>query len=411
MVSVETIRQNPKLNMLRRSKNNTRRRILIICIIISCTISFLHFLLIPSSNDDETSKYQSIIYNLSDSFMMTNIIDQFLDSKNGEERQKLWSLLVQSWSTSFEVYLKRTKTVCSLSLSSMNFIHQYLTEYTTKVLLDNSDLQNRLTGFGLFFDYDLEIMRSKDHHMLHNVFLSPCIYFELIILIMKVQLVLFELNLNYFIGPNTLIGALRHHDIVPWHSIVQINLPLNSKKKFLDKIINKTFELELQEVNDAYINEKQIGFIYKIFTENKLWPQIEIYFFQDNSNETFDSYYNQSNIKTDYLQKNNAFPLHLRPFGPILLISIPNHQALISMRQFNVCQSISWNHQLGKPTDMENQWRIPCEQLYGVYPFVQPRHSWRRGYCEETLKTKRIPFKTLSYFRSSCQENITYQLG
>ena len=119
---------------------------------------------------------------LSDSFMMTNIIDQFLDSKNDRERGKLWSLLVQSWSTSFELYLKRTETICSLSLSSISFIREHLNEYTTKLLLENTDLQRRVTGFGIFFDYNFEIMRLKDHHMLHNTFLSPCIYVELIIL-------------------------------------------------------------------------------------------------------------------------------------------------------------------------------------------------------------------------------------
>ena len=119
---------------------------------------------------------------------------------------------------------------------------------------------------------------------------------------------------------------------------------------------------------------------------------------------------NKSTIKIDYLQKNDVVPLHLRPFGPILLISTENSQSMLSMRQLNVCESMSWNHQLRKQTDYDNQWRIPCEQLYSVYSFVQSRHSWRRGYCEETVKTQRIPFKTLSYFRYSCRENITHQL-
>lgn len=382
--------------MIRRSRNTLCRRILVTCIIISCIISFSHFLLIPSSNDAdaETGKYKSGIYNLSDSFMVTNIIDQFLDSQDNKERDKLWSLLVQSWSISFVLYLNRTETVCSLSLSSVHFIRKYLNEYKTKLLLDNTDLQRQLTGFGLFFDYNLEIMRSKDHHILRNFFLSPCIYFELIILIMKVQFILFELNIHYFIGRNTLIGVLRHHDIVPWHSIVEFNLPLNSKKKFLDNI-NKKFQLEFQQVNETYINKKQIGFIYKIFIENKFWPQIEIYFYQENSYD----------IKIGSLQKNDIFPFHLRPFGPILLISIQNHQAIVSMQQLNVCESISWNHQLGKQTNIDQQQRISCEQLYTVYPFVQSKHSWRRGYCEETLKTKRIP---LSYFRYFCQGNRTH---
>jgi hypothetical protein len=208
---------------------------------------------------------------------------------------------------------------------------------------------------------------------------------------MKVQFVLSELNIQYFIGQNTLIGAQRHHDIVPWHSIIEFNLPLNSKKIFL-KNINKKFQLVFQQVNDTYINKKHIGFIYRIFIEKKFWPQIEIYFSEE-----------KLNINIGF---NDIFPLHLRPFGPLLLLSFHNSHTIIPIEKLNICESLLWNYQLGKETDIDHQWRIPCKQLHKVYSFVQTRYSWQRGYCEETLKTKYLPYRILSYFRYLCQENI-----
>ncbi|CAF3549550.1 unnamed protein product [Rotaria sordida] len=345
---------------------------------------------------------------------MTNLIDQFLHTNDNKERDELWSLIVQSWSKSFELYLERTKTICSsssLSSLSFNFIHQYLNQYTKKLLVDNTDLQRHLTAFGLFFDYNLKEIRSRNHNILQNMYFSSCTYFELIVLIMKVQFVLFELNIDYFIGQNTLLGALRHHDIVPWHSIIEFNLPLLSKKKFTNDI-NKNFQLVLQQVNDTYINKKQIGFIYRVFTEDKSWPQIEIYFYQENSTHIFDSYNNDElNMKIGYLQKTDVFPFQFRPFGPILIYSIRNPYAMISITRLDICENLPWNHRLEKETDSDHQSRIPCEQLYEVYSFVQTRQSWRRGYCEETLKTKRIAQRTLSYFRYICQENIVHKLG
>jgi hypothetical protein len=320
---------------------------------------------------------------------MTNLIDQFLNTKDYNERDKLWLLIVKSWSKSFEIYVQRTETICS-SLS-FDFIDKYLNQYTKKLFLDNPDFQRHLTGFGLFFDYNPDEIRSQNHHIFHNVFLSPCTYFELIVLIMKVQFILSELNIPYFIGENTLIGAQRHHDIVPWHSIIEFNLPLNSKKIFL-KNINKKFQLVFQQVNDTYINKKHIGFIYRIFIEKKFWPQIEIYFFEE-----------KLNINIGF---HNVFPLHLRPFGPLLLSTFHNSHTIIPIQKLNICESLSWNYQLGKETDIDHQWRIPCEQLHQVYSFVQTRYSWQRGYCEETLETKYRPYRILSYFRYRCQENI-----
>ncbi|CAF4876477.1 unnamed protein product, partial [Rotaria sp. Silwood1] len=192
-----------KLIMFRCSRIFIHRRLLIICIIISCIISFKHFLIVSSLLDKQSINHKSVVYNASDPFVMTNLIDQFLHTTDYNERDQLWSLVVQSWSKSFELYLKRTKTICSLSSSSLlsfEFIDQYLNQYTKKLLVDNIDFQRRLTAFGLFFDYNVKDIRSKNHHILHNMYLSSCTYFELIVLIMKVQYVLLELNIDYFIG-------------------------------------------------------------------------------------------------------------------------------------------------------------------------------------------------------------------
>jgi hypothetical protein len=389
--------------MLRRSRLATYRRMLVICALISCILSFRNFFSTPPITDDPIIYHKLVVYNLSDPFIVTNLIDQYLNTNNSKERDDLWSLLIQSWLKSFQDYVKRTEDLCS---SPDDFLFQYLDQYTTKLLADNSSIQKHLTGFGLFYDYNPQQIRSKNDRIFHNIFLSSCTYFELILLIMKFQLILFELNINYFIGKNTLIGALRHHDIVPWHSIVEFNLPLNSKDKLINNI-NQKFQLIIRKVQHSYIHEKQIGLIYEISTEDKIWPQIEIYFYQENATHIFDSYHNgKPNMKIGYLDKNDVFPFHLRPFGPILLPSINNPQAMISIEGLNNCESSLWNHQLERETHIDHQGRRPCEELNKIYLFVQSRYSWRRGYCEETLKTQRVPHKSLSYFRYTCQESM-----
>lgn len=400
--------------MVRYFRNIFRRKSFFISVIVVCLFSYKHFVKKSSVTEQKSIiRHKNVVYNTSNSFVMTNLIDQFLHTDNLNERDSLWSLIIKGWSNAFRLYLHATKLTCSSSnaLSTFDFIDNHLDEYRQKLLLSNTNFQRHSTAFGIFFEYNLKELRSKDHPVLHNVFLSPCIYFELIVLMMKLQLLLVELNIEYFIGKNTLLGSLRHHDIVPWHSIVEFNLPLNSKTKFLSNI-NKKYSIVSQEVHGTYINQQQTGFIYKIFIENKPWPQIEIYFYQKNATHIYDSYDNYSNnlmIKIGHLKRTDVFPLQLRPFGPILVNSIINSKAMISMEEINICENLPWNHETDKPTYNKDQRQIPCELLHKSYSFAEIRNSWRRGFCEQTVKTSYVPYNSLSYFRYTCSENRTLQ--
>ncbi|CAF1676478.1 unnamed protein product [Rotaria magnacalcarata] len=414
MVNNKLLTLRRKLNMFRCSRKFTHRKFVIISIVLTFFIASKVFPRQSFENEEKAIvQHKYHIFNTSDPLVMINLVDQFLHREDSNERDKLWLLIVQGWLNSFEIYSESAEIICTSASfsSSLTFIRQYLRDYAEKLFLDNIDLQKHMIGFGVFYDYDVKEIRSKTHDILPNLFLSVCTYYELIVLIMKVQLVLAELNINYFIGKNTLLGSLRHHDIVPWSSIVEFSLPLFSKKKFINNI-NKKYELVSQEVTNAYINKEQIGLIYKVSSAPKSWPQIEIYFYDENSTQIYDSYisHTETTAKIGYLKKEDVFPIQMRPFGPLLLHSIRNPQAMISIQKLNTCESFPWDHQLDKATDKNGPIQIPCEQLRRVYSFVETRTSWRRGYCEEKITTKRLPYRTLSYFRYNCSENTLNQL-
>ena len=369
-------------------------------------LSLLSHQLIDSEYDEQLRQHKSIVYNISDPFVMTNLIDQFLDTSDSNDRDQLWSLLVQSWSKSFELYLERTRIICSAP-SSFRFIHHHLADYTKKLLAHNIEMQRHLTGFGLFFDYNPQEIRAKNRHASHGTHVSLCAYFELLVLLMKAQLTLHELKIDYFTGRSTLTGSLRHHDMIPWDSIVELNLPLAKQEFFLANIETK-FDLMARKVNESYVPLEQIGLVYKIVTKNQQWPQIEIYFYDENNQQIFDPLRRDKTAsRIGILQKADVFPLHLRPFGPLLLNSVKHPQTVVPVRDLAICEISAWNHQLSAATDKSHHWRVPCERLQSIYSFVQSKTSWRRGYCEETLKTKRRPYRVLSYFRYVCQGNRT----
>jgi hypothetical protein len=398
-----------RLSLVRcpRCRRLSTGRALFVVLIIFYLLSLSRDQWMSMLDADRLQRHRSSIYDLSDSFVMTNLIDQFLDSNDPEERGQVWSLIAQSWSKSFNMYIKRTEMMCPSALSALQFIERHLSEYKNRLFVENVHAQRYLTGFGLFFDYHPQHLQLSQPYLAYDFHLSSCLHFELITLLMKLQLLLHMLNIEYFMGRNTLIGALRHHDIVPWHSIIELNLPLKSKERLLTYIDEK-FSLHAQQVNETYVRQEQIGLIYKIFTKEKSWPQIEIYFYDENAHQIFDVETNQRHrAKLGQLQKTDICPFHLRPFGPILLYAIRTSETMVSNQQLQVCEINSWNHQTGKAIDHDQQWRVPCKQLESIHQFVQSRASWRRGFCEETLKTKHRPYRMLSYFRYACQSNRT----
>ena len=394
------------LERLLRSRRVSSGRLFVVMIILICLLLILSHRRTRSNYDEQFQHHSSIIYNISDPFVMTNLIDQFLDTSDSNDRDQLWSLLVQSWSKSFELYIQRTQIICSSS-TSFQFIYNHLQDYTKTLLTNNIEVQRHLTGFGLFFDYDSKEIRNKNNHPSYDTHLSLCTYFDLLVLLMKVQLTLHELKIEYFIGRNTLTGSLRHHDMIPWDSIAELNLPLAKRDFFIANIETK-FDMFAFRVNESYVPLEQMGLIYKVVTKNQQWPQIEVYFYDENAQQIFDPpLRDKTASRIGILQKTDVFPLQLRPFGPLLLYSLKNPQAMVPVRHLSICEISAWNHQFSEATDSSHQWRVPCEQLQPIYFFVQSKTSWRRGYCEETLKTKRRPYRVLSYFRYMCQENRT----
>lgn len=389
-------RSSIKRLLLRSRLFSFERLVLVVCSVI--VFLWIFRSIRPSSTiKNEFFTHRSKIYDISNPFVMINLIDQFLDTTDSNSRDGIWPILIQSWSKSFETFVKRSEHFCSSKCSSsFDFLSRYFDHYKETILLDNLLVQRYLTGFGLFFDYDPRQMRMKTHHQTYEIQLSECDYFDLIVLLMKIQLVFHRFEVSHFLSRQSLIGAIRHHDILPWTSIVAFNLPVNMKKTLIEQIPNQ-FDLILKPVNNSSVDQGEIESIYKTMTNNKSWPHVELIFYNENDTDLFGS-----TIHLDRVKKTDVFPIQLRPFGPLLLPAMNNPSASITKENLHMCEIQSSNS-----IESTQQLRTPCEQLTGTFEFVRSTKSWRQGFCEETLKKKNRPYRTFSYFRYICFENQT----
>lgn len=407
-ITIRAMVKKYSLNRFLRARTFRSDRFIFVLFILILIAWFRHKSSESIPPDDAAIfSHRSKIYDTSDAFVMMNLIDQFLDTTDANQRDELWPLFVESWSKSFNSYFRRTEELClSSSPSSIAFVRRYLRQFTKKFLEDNLAVERHLTGFGLFFDYDPKQMRRKNSHETFEIRLSECLYFDLIVLLMKTQWVLHDLKIDYFISRNTFIGAVRHHDIIPWTSIAELNLPLKEKDMIIQTIPTQ-FDLVIEKVTESLINQQEIGFVYKIFRKDQSWPFLNVYFYDENDNEVFDSVTNNSSLsRLGRLKKTNVFPVHLRPLGPLLVYSMNTPSSLISKTQLEVCEIPISDSQSSQMLDQNQQRRqMPCEQLASIFEFARATKSWRGGFCEETLKTRQSPYRTLSYFRYFCQEN------
>ncbi|KAF7258649.1 hypothetical protein EG68_04205 [Paragonimus skrjabini miyazakii] len=187
-------------------------------------------------------------------------------------------------------------------------------------------------------------------------------------------------NLTYFLIGGSVIGAVRHHGMIPWDDDVDLAVEWDSRKR-LDIVLSRLApEYELHK--DDYGNPT----VWKLCFSNKSrtfpfnsfrWPYLDIFFYKEETDHIV-------LVNDDTLiSKSQLFPLKRVPFGPTLkeFVSSPAdlNQYLwlpapcyIPFEHFsNVCVSNSYSHKNEIHIFSGFQRTILCERLRRDYVFVR----------------------------------------
>ncbi|CAF1186853.1 unnamed protein product [Adineta steineri] len=221
--------------------------------------------------------------------------------------------------------------------------------------------------------------------------LTQCEHTLMMHLLMIIDRICRENKITYFISEGTLLGSVRHHDIIPWDDDLDIMVP-NDKRKILNnefKKIDKTligFALynggrPEWEYDKLYYNITQIA-------GKKKWhfPFVDIFFYEQNQTHLWSLTSPEKPFEKRYI-----FPLILRPLGYLWVPAPRKPKRLFKFDPFGECKTHIWNH---STEGYQKSVTVQCNRLKDMYPFVE---SNKKKEWIEILKTNNTIIHTVVF--------------
>jgi hypothetical protein len=221
--------------------------------------------------------------------------------------------------------------------------------------------------------------------------MTPCEHNLAMHLLMIIERICRKHNITYMLADGSLLGSLRHHDIIPWDDDIDIIIPIEDKTRFAN-VIEKMNETLLQyyfKIKKEYNRE-----YYKIFFKNTSpagryswnFPFVDIFLYVKNETHFWYLGYPETITKVE-----NIFPLTMRPFGELWLPAPRKPQKLFKFDIFDKCKGHFWDH---KNEISQKETILKCDDLKHIYPFVERNNQ---STSIEILKTNDTIIHTVIY--------------
>ncbi|CAF0966335.1 unnamed protein product, partial [Didymodactylos carnosus] len=224
-----------------------------------------------------------------------NLLDPQSSSKS---HQHSWNNLMSLWKYKLSIFMRDSCQLCDANRTEC-YETVNIDKYVSSV---NDTYYPRIpipyvNGIGLYYYFDMQL-KALNNSIL-SVDTTQCDYFHMIQLMINIQIILYDANIKHFLTKGTLIGTLRHHDVIPWDTDIDLFIPAYTTKKLLkmfhllDVRFTTTVLPSTSYTNDLIIYPfRNIYRVtsYKIFSSRSKqvngtkyrWPKIDLFPYYEN---------------------------------------------------------------------------------------------------------------------------------
>ncbi|XP_069138642.1 uncharacterized protein [Argopecten irradians] len=187
-------------------------------------------------------------------------------------------------------------------------------------------------------------------------------------------------NVTYMLYGGTLIGAHRHHTMIPWDDDIDV-LVNGSQKEAMSRALESLPEYTLYRPPLV-----QWKFFLKNTTRSKIpfaWPYIDIFFFGENETHIWDKANRYTQLYM--FRKVDVFPLQYKPYqGSLQPVPCNSPRVLSRTYDPSLCTTSSYTHKEERSKEPGSRRTVKCESLYRKFPFVF--RETRDNHVIETVK-------------------------